>query len=109
MSGSDMVNFTYIPEEKSEKIRSNLFNLVERQKNFFRLNSIASNECGKRCLDNFKTNKLSSQENICLTSCVEKFYNLLEIGENVYDVLNKNQVDSTPLLKGNFKSVLDKI
>ncbi len=109
MSGSDMVNFTYVLEEKTEKIRSNLFNLVERQKNFYRLNSIASNECGKRCLDNYKTNKLSSQETICITTCVEKFYNLLEIGENVNDVLSKNQVDSTPLLKGNFMTVLEKI
>lgn len=109
MSGSsELVNFSYNLESKSEQIKSLLFNLVERQKNFYRLNTIAANECGKRCLNNFKTNKLSSQETICLTACTEKFYNMLDQGEKIYDIFSLRKVSTTPLLKGNVDKVLNK-
>ena len=106
---NDMVKFSYIAQEKTDKIKSVLFNLVEKQKNFYRLNSIAANECSKRCLNNFKTDKLSSQETVCMTVCTENFYNLLDLGEKVYDRLNSREVDSTPMLKGDFQSVINNI
>ena len=106
---NDMVNFSYVAQEKTDRIKSILFNLVEKQKNFYRLNTIAANECSKRCLNNFKTDKLNSQETMCLTVCTENFYNMLDLGEIVYDRLNNKEVDSTPMLKGDFETVINNI
>jgi len=110
MSGdSDLVNFSYNIESKTDKIKSLLFNLVERQKNFYRLNNIAANECGKRCLNNFKNNKLNSQETMCLTVCTEKFYNMLDQGEDIYEILSEKKAYTTPLLKGDVDKVVNRL
>jgi hypothetical protein len=105
-NNSDLVNFTYRVESKTELIKTLLFNYAERQKNFYRLNTIVANECGKRCLNNFKTNKLSSQETMCLTVCTEKFYNILDLGEYIYNSLS-NDKDQLPLLNGEFEKLVN--
>ena len=46
---------------------------------------------------------------MCLTGCTEKFYNMLDQGEEVYDILSQKKVPTTPLLKGNVEKVVSKL
>lgn len=65
----------------------------EREKNYNRIDALVATECSKRCLANFKSDRLSSNENLCLSSCANKFYDALIIGDNVYSnhLDNKNK------------------
>ncbi len=106
---SDFVNLSFVPKDKRENLKNNLFAFLDRQKNFNRLDSLVAGECSKVCLSNFKSDKLNSEENICLTNCFTKFYDVLDLGEHVYDKLSRREVDLSPLAKGKFEDVVSKI
>jgi hypothetical protein len=108
-NSAQFINLSYSPKEVRNTLRELVYGWGESEKNYSRLNSIVTNECGKRCMSDFKSNKLNTQEKICMTNCYTKFYDVLEIGENVFDKLNNRQVDLTPLGSGNFDDVLSKI
>jgi hypothetical protein len=94
---NDFVNLSYVPKDKKESLKNTLYAFLDRQKNFNRLDTLVTSECSKLCLSNFKSDKLNSEENVCLTNCFAKFYDTLDLGEHVYDKLSKRQVDISPL------------
>jgi hypothetical protein len=70
-------------------------NYFEKEKNNNRLDVLAATECSKRCLANFKTDRLSTNENICLTSCLNRYYDALVIGDDVFsNSLTNNRLNN---------------
>lgn len=106
---NEFVNLSYVPKDKREILKNTLYTFLDRQKNFNRLDILVNSECSKLCLSNFKSDKLNSEENVCLTNCFSKFYDSLDLGEYVYDKLYKRQVDISPLAMGKFDDVVSKI
>lgn len=106
---NEYINLSYVPKDKRDNLRTLLFDYVQRQKNFNRLDAIVTNECSKRCFNNIKSDKIGSDETICLTSCFQRYYDSLEVGENVFDKLSSGTVDMTPLINGNFSDVVNKL
>ncbi len=94
---SEQVNLSSVPKNTRENIKNLLFFYVERQKNFYRLDSLVTTECSRRCLSNFKSDKLNTDENVCLNSCFQRFYDALEIGETVYDRLRGENLSTRKL------------
>jgi hypothetical protein len=108
-SNNDYVNLSNVPKDKRDHLRNLLFSFTDKQKNFNRLDTIVASECSKYCLSNFKTDKLNTEENICLSNCFVKYYDALDLGETIYDKMSKREVDLSPLSEGKFSDVIDKI
>jgi hypothetical protein len=88
------------PDENSKQTT------IDNIKIFNRLDTLAVTECGNRCLSNFKLDKLSSAENVCLTSCYSKFYDSLEIGEKLFDLYSSKDFNITGIMKGKYEETL---
>ena len=102
-------NITYKKKNPSLKLQADLLNFTDRMKNYNRLEAIVVSSCGERCLVNFKDDNLDTNERICMTNCAMKFYDVLDLGENIYSKFNEKSFDVTKLLKGDFLIVANQI
>jgi len=96
-------------KDKREYLKNLLFSFTDKQKNYNRIDNIVTSECASYCLSNFKSDKIDTQENVCLSNCYAKFYDALEIGEICYDKISKREVDYNLLANGKFSEIIDKI
>ncbi len=107
---SNDLNISYNPpKELRENLKAKIYQWAETQKNFNRLNSLAVGECSNRCLSNFKSKSLDNKEIICMTNCLTKFYDVYDLGENVYSSLSSGKVDLSGLRNGDINSVMEKL
>ncbi len=106
---NNYVNLSFVPKDKRNQLRSTVFEFFNRQKNFNRLSILATTECSKVCIANLKSDKLNSEEVLCLTNCATRFFDALNVGDNVFNRLNNREVDLTPFTKGNFDDVINKV
>lgn len=106
---SEFFNFSHVPAQVRNSLKDLVLGWSEKEKNFKRLNAMVAGECSSRCLSNFKSDKLNSEENICLTNCFTKFYDVLELGEGVYDKLSTGKVDLTPFTQGKIEDISSKL
>lgn len=58
---------------------------VELFKEINRINVHMGNVCASKCLNDFRTTSLSPSEEMCLTECSRKYFDLLEKGEKPYE------------------------
>jgi hypothetical protein len=79
---------------------------IDTIKNNNRLNTLVVNECGKRCLSNFRSDNISTDENICLTSCFSKFYDSLEMGEKLFDIYSRKEANTALMVKGKYDELI---
>ncbi len=83
---------------------SNDINTIDSLKNLNRIDSVIISSCGKRCFANLKSEKLNSAENACITTCVQKYYDALVIGDKVFDHFSK-EGNFAQLQKGNYDEI----
>lgn len=85
------LNLNEIKKNIANRINSNAqANLhLEEQKNFNRVNALMAITCSEKCLKNFKSTSLSIEENECLGTCANLFYDSLLIGNGIYEKSNK--------------------
>jgi hypothetical protein len=79
---------------------------IDEVKSLNRLGTQAMTECGKRCFANFKTDKISTDENVCLTSCYSKFYDSLELGGKLFDLYSNKDYNISSMMKGRYDELL---
>jgi|LauGreDrversion4_2_1035121.scaffolds.fasta_scaffold1845856_1 hypothetical protein len=106
---NNYVNLSFSQKDKREQLKASVTDFLERHKNFNRINAVVSVECSKLCLNNLKSDKLNSDEIMCLSSCATKFYDAIELGDHVFSLLSSRKVDLTPLSKGRFEDVINKV
>jgi hypothetical protein len=106
---NNYVNLSFNQKDRREQLKTSVTDFLERHKNFNRIKSVVAAECSKLCLNNLKSDKLNSDEIMCLTSCGTKFYDSIELGDNVFTLLSSRKVDLTPLSKGKFEDVINKV
>jgi hypothetical protein len=82
---------------------------IDTIKNNNRLNTLVITECGKRCLSNFRSENLSTDENVCLTSCYSKFYDSLEMGEKLFDMFSRKEVNTALMAKGKYDELVNSL
>jgi hypothetical protein len=78
---------------------------IDSIKNLTRLETLSMTECGKRCFSNYKTDKISSDENLCLTNCYSKFYDSLEVGSKLFDLYSSKEYNLTSIMKGQYDEI----
>jgi hypothetical protein len=83
--------------------------IVDTLKNLNRLDSVIVNECGKRCFANFKSEKLNSTENACITACFQKFYDTIDIGDKLFELFSNKHISTTALKKGKYDEVMNNL
>lgn len=76
------------------------------EKNEAKLNQIAVNSCSEACFQNMKTDFVTNSENLCLTRCFKKYLDSLHLGEQIYEGLSKNTLNSAHLASGKFDQFL---
>jgi hypothetical protein len=82
---------------------------IDTLKNINRLDSIVVNQCGKRCFSNLHSDKLDPAEIKCITSCIKKYYNSLEIGDKIFELFSNKDFNTTDLLKGKYQHITNKL
>jgi hypothetical protein len=82
---------------------------IDILKNINRLNSVIINQCGNRCFSNIQSDKLDKSENECISICIKKYYNSLQIGDMIYELFNNKDLNTTDLLKGRYESIVNRI
>lgn len=103
------INITYKKKDPSLKLQEQLLGFTDRMKNYNRLDAVVASGCGKRCLNNFKDDNLNSNEVICITNCALRYYDVLDLGEGLYDKFSNKSFDVSNLLKGDFSNVANHI
>lgn len=73
----------YLNQRISNKHNPNQKELAQ-QMNFNRLNSLMGVTCAKVCISDFNTQILSANDNLCLTECARRFYDSVQIGNEVF-------------------------
>ncbi len=84
-------------------------NIIDSLKNLNRLDTIIVSSCGMRCFANLKNDKLNSSENACISTCVQKYYDSLSIGDKVYDHFYQNNNNLTNLQKGKYEEAISNL
>ena len=103
------VNLSFTLQDSKTKLMDKVSNFIERHKNFNRLSALVTAECSRLCLSNFKADKLNREEVICISTCANKFYDSLEIGDNIFRRMSLREIDLTPLSNGKFEEVINKL
>ncbi len=82
---------------------------IDSLKNINRLNALIISQCGKRCFSNLKTDTLDKNENDCISTCIQKYFNTLEIGDKIYDLFYNKDINTSDLLKGRYENIVNKL
>lgn len=99
-SESAIDDFAHIVLPKTED--KSMDAILDREKNQNRIDALVVSECGKKCFRNFKNEKIEEKENICMSSCVLRYYDSLMIGEKLFDLFQEKQLDTKSLLTGDY-------
>ncbi len=81
-------------------------NVIDSLKSINRLDAAIVSSCGKRCFANLKSDKLNSSENACISSCVQKYYDSLTIGDKVFDHFSNHYTNLTNLQRGKYEEAI---
>jgi len=66
--------------------------IIEAKKNFNRLLNNINSVCAKSCFKNMRSDRLSDDENLCMTNCQQKYYDVYDIGDKLNMLLDKGEI-----------------
>lgn len=102
------INLTYQKKDPYAQFKENVLNFLDVEKNNNRIDSIIANECSKKCLRNFKNDRLDAEETNCLTNCTQRFNDSVFLGEQVFDFLRHNaHNDKSSVALGNYAKFVE--
>ena len=80
-----MKNYRAPTDEENRKV-------LDAKKNFNRLLNRISNVCSKTCFVNLRSDTLNDDENICVSNCQKKFFDVYDIGERLNNLVESGDI-----------------
>jgi hypothetical protein len=108
MADNSEININYKKSDQKHSLKTTLNNLLNFEKNQNRLDSVIVTECAKKCFEDFKSDNLNSKESLCMSTCSNKFNDVVMFSEKFLTLMKDNNQDAN-LNKGDYSAFVNSL
>jgi len=65
--------------------------------------------CGRKCFNNFRADNLNDTENICMSNCINKYYDVYESGNQLMRLIGNGEIKLNLSANNNVSMIVDQM